>query len=110
VIAALLIIVAGLYVAYSAAVPASTRATILLMIAVQQVFMIVRSGLRVAHLGAEVDYYRQVRAMAPVGVAPPAAGPPASEPAPPPVEISTEPPARGAAKPGGNGSAEGQAQ
>jgi hypothetical protein len=110
VIALLLLIVAGLYVGYSAAIPASTRATILLMLAVQQVFMIVRSGLRVAHLGAEVDYYRQARAIAPVGVAPAAAGLAVSEPAPPPVEVSTEPPAGGAAEPGGNGPAEGQAQ
>jgi len=103
-IAALLFIVAAIYLGYSAAIPASTRATILLMLAVQQVFMIVRAGLRVAHLGAEVDYYRQVRAIARVGVAPAAA-----EPAPPPVGSTSEPPASGATQPGGNGSGEGQA-
>lgn len=106
VIALLLLAVAGLYVGYCAAIPASTGVTILLMLIVQQAFMIVRSGLRVAHLGAEVDYYRQVRATAPIGVAPAAVEPAASEPAPAPVEISTEPPASGATQPGGNGPAE----
>ena len=106
VIALFLVAAAGLYVGYCAGVPAGTRATIVLMLVVQQVFMIARSGLRVAHLGAEVDYYRQIRAMAPIGVAPAAAAEPAApEPAPAPREISTEPPAGGATQPDGNGPA-----
>ena len=116
-IALLLLVVAGLYVGYCAAIPENTRTTILLMLVVQQVFMIVRSGLRVAHLGAEVDYYRQVRALAPIGVAPAAAEPAGSESAPAvptpsgPTgeqgEISAQPPASEATQPGRNEPAEG---
>jgi hypothetical protein len=90
VIALLLLVLAGLYLGYCEVIPAKTRAAILLMLIVQQAFMIVRSGVRVAHLGAEVEYYRHIRAMAPVRVvpaasAPPVSEPPVSEPAPEPA-------------------------
>jgi hypothetical protein len=88
VIALLLLVVAGLYLGYCGAVPAKTRATILLMLIVQQAFMVVRSGLRVAHLGAEVEYYRHVRAMAPVSIAPAVSEP---EPGPEPTVASSDP-------------------
>jgi hypothetical protein len=88
VIALLLLVLAGLYLGYCGVIPAKTRATILLMLLVQQAFMIVRSGLRVAHLGAEVEYYRHVRAMAPVSIAPAVSEP---EPGPEPTVASSDP-------------------
>jgi len=71
----------GLYVAFRHAVPAGTGPLVLLMLVVQQAFVLVRSWLRVALLGSEIALVQHLR---PLRVAP---GPPqpAAEPLPGPA-------------------------
>jgi hypothetical protein len=72
----------GLYVAFRNAVPAGTGTLILLMLVAQQVFVVVRAGLRVALLGSEIALVGRLRPL-PVTAAPEPPQP-ASGPEPPP--------------------------
>jgi hypothetical protein len=78
--AALVALALGLYVAFRNAVPAGTGPLVLLMFLAQQVFVLVRCGLRVALLGSEIALVAQLR---PLPVAP-RAPQPAVEPLPEP--------------------------
>jgi hypothetical protein len=51
----------GLYVAFRNAVPAGTGPLVLLMLVVQQAFVLVRSWLRVALLGSEIALVQHLR-------------------------------------------------
>lgn len=71
----------GLYVAFRNAVPAGTGPLVLLMLVVQQAFVLVRSWLRVALLGSEIALVQHLRPL-PVAPEPPQ---PAVEPLPGPA-------------------------
>lgn len=72
----LLGVLLGLYFGFCGVSPANTRELILLLVIVQQIVMWLRAGLRVAHIGAEVEFFERVRPAFPVitsaAVAPPA--------------------------------------
>jgi hypothetical protein len=76
----------GLYIAFRNAVPAGTGPLILLMLAAQQLFVLVRAGLRVALLGSEIALVERLRPL------PPAPAPAAPEPPQPAGEPELEPP------------------
>lgn len=82
------VLLLALLVAYTyarEAVPATTWETILVMGAMQQVFMLARSGLRVATIASQLDAYTRWRP------APPATTPPVSEvDAAPPTDLSLD--------------------
>ncbi|MCL4848285.1 MAG: hypothetical protein KJ066_17220 [Acidobacteria bacterium] len=54
---AVIVLATLLFGAYRQFVPAATWTQIVLLVVAQQAFMIVRSGLRIALLSAEIDYY-----------------------------------------------------
>ena len=79
------------YGAFRSARAADTGALILLMVGAQQLVMVLRAGIRVSVIGAEVHATRQLRTAAtvqPLTPAPPADEPPPVEPAAGPAEAS----------------------
>jgi hypothetical protein len=53
----MIVLATVLFGAYGQLVPSTTWTQVVLLVIAQQVFMIVRSGLRIALLSAEIDYY-----------------------------------------------------